>query len=318
MFTASTSILVLSRGLSPLWAALIVTVLGILGGRGVVKLVRDRSMRLPIAVIVAAVLIAVAWIATAHANDLVATGYKVPAGEGAGSLFINVVGQTSTWVQQMVGVFGWLDTSAPLVTFLIWYGALGFVVLCALGASRARGVICLVLVISLVVVVPVVIVYHEAHRLGIDWQGRYTLPLAVGIPILGSALIDGTNTLESMRPRISAIACIAVGVAQFGAFFTAERRYFGGIPGPLLPPKGAWRAPLGNGFMTLWAFIATALLVGLVAIVASKRSDLDMDLNRRSRPSPIDSATSAWGRVATPASMRSTTELRRLPESNTF
>ena len=59
-----------------------------------------------------------------------------------------------------------------------------------------------------------------------------------------------------------------------------------------------------------------------VLVAATKRlemADLDMDLERASMSAPTGSATSAWRRVATPASMRSTTrELSRSAELNTF
>jgi hypothetical protein len=276
VFVASTSLLLLTRGLSPLWAALIAATLALLGGRRVVvQLVRDRSLRFPMAIIGAAAVLAIVWIVAAHANDLVPTNYKVPsANESTWSLLVNIMGQTGTWVQQMLGAFGWIDSPSPLVTFLIWYAAIGFVVLFAVAAAPARGVVTMTFLIVVVAFVPVVIVYHEAHHLGIDWAGRYTLPLAVGIPILGTALMDGADALTRVRSRVAAILCIGIGVGQFSGFFTALRRYAGGLPGPMLPENGTWAPPLGNGLMMLWALVATALLVGAIAVVVCHaRSD---------------------------------------------
>ncbi len=59
-----------------------------------------------------------------------------------------------------------------------------------------------------------------------------------------------------------------------------------------------------------------------LVVAATKRretADLDMDFERPSSSSPTGSATSRWRRVATPASMRSTTrELSRSAELNAF
>ena len=59
-----------------------------------------------------------------------------------------------------------------------------------------------------------------------------------------------------------------------------------------------------------------------LVVAATKRrdtADLDIDLERPSSSAPTGSATSAWRRVATPASMRSTTrELSRSAELNAF
>ena len=172
------------------------------------------------------------------------------------------------WLQQMIGVFGWLDTPAPLVTYLVWYGLTGLVVLLAISGARARGVVALLVLIALVILVPIAISYHEAHRLADFWQGRYTLPLAAGVPILASALIDGGEALGTMRARLTTLMCVAIGVADFAAFYTALRRYAFGLPGPVDVADGRWGPPFGNVVMALWSLFVTALLVVFVASAA--------------------------------------------------
>jgi hypothetical protein len=167
----------------------------------------------------------------------------------------------------MIGVFGWLDTPAPLLTYLVWYVAIGAVVLLAFSSARARGNVALLFLVALVVLVPMAISYREAHRLGLFWQGRYTLPMATGVPILATALIDGTAVLEAIRSRLTGLLCLAVGVADVAAFYTAQRRYASGLPGPLDVLHGKWAPPLGNAVMALWSLIATVLLVCFVASV---------------------------------------------------
>ena len=108
----------------------------------------------------------------------------------------------------MIGVFGWLDTPAPLLTYLVWYVAIGVVVLLALSSTHARGNVALLFLVALVVLVPMAISYREAHRLGLFWQGRYTLPMATGIPVLATALIDGTAVLGAIRSRLTVLLCI--------------------------------------------------------------------------------------------------------------
>jgi Predicted membrane protein (DUF2142) len=268
--TVSTVVLVLCRSLSPAWAVLIFLCLSsLLGWRRWVKLLRKQSLRVPIAIVTVAFLAAVSWIVAAHALVELPVS-KVPANEKSGTLLLAIIGNTGGWIRQMIGVFGWLDTPAPLATHLVWIAATGFVLLCALGTSRRRGILALLALTAAVLLIPVVIAYREAHSLGIDWQGRYILPLAVGIPILATALITGLDAISRFRSRIAVVLCVAIGIGDFAAFITAQRRYATGLPGPLLPLGGRWRPPLGNGVMTLWSLLATALLVGAIAFVVSR------------------------------------------------
>ncbi len=266
VFVVATTGLVLSRGLSVLWAAMIVAFLAFVGRGGTFALLRNRSMRLPFVVIAVAAVAVIAWIVAAHSNDLVGIGYPFPKNEADSGIFLKILGHTGPWFQQMVGVFGWLDTGSPLVTFAIWYGAIGFVVVLALGVADARWVLAMVVLIAVVLLVPVAIVYAQVHRLGVDWQGRYIMPMAVGVPLLATALIDGTGILRRVRSRVSTLLCAGVGVAGFAAFFWTLRRYASGIAGPLDPVHGTWRAPFGNGVMVAWYLVGTVALVGGVAL----------------------------------------------------
>ena len=301
ILVASTAALVLTRGLSPLWVALILLVLVFLSGRHTaLHLVRLRSLRIPIAIVAVAGVAAVVWILAVHANDLAFGGAMLPAHESAGSILFNIFGYTGAWIQQMVGVFGWLDTPSPLATYLIWYVATGFVVLLALGSSTPRGAIALLALTAMVVFVPVIISYQEVHRLGIVWQGRYILALAVGIPILSTALIDAADALARFRARITAIVCLCIGLGDFAAFLTSQRRYASGLPGPINPANGTWGPPLGNGLVTVWSLVATTLLVGAVAFVVSRPREDDTRSLRplvgapgESGPPPFDHIRSA-------------------------
>ena len=271
----STSVLVLTRGLSPLWVVLILLILGFLAGRRrALDLLRMRSLKISLAIIAACGIAAVAWIIAAHSNSLAFGGPMLPAHEGSLDTLFNIFGYTGTWIQQMIGVFGYLDTPAPLATFFVWYVAIGFMVLLALSSSAPRSAIALLGLVAIVVLVPVVISYHGVHRFGIVWQGRYILPMAVGIPILSTALIDAAGAIARFRVRISVIFCICIGIGDFAAFFTSQRRYASGLPGPIDPAQGTWGPPLGNNLMTIWSLVATALLVAAVAFAVS-RSQVD-------------------------------------------
>jgi Predicted membrane protein (DUF2142) len=295
ILTVSLAILAFARGLSPLWVALILLVLGFMAGRRrAMQLLRVRSLKISLAIIAACGIAAVAWIVAEHSNSIAFGGPMLPAHEGTLDTVFSIFGYSGTWIQQMIGVFGYLDTPAPFVTFLVWYVAIGLIVLLALSCSASRGAIALLGLVTLVVFVPVFISYPEVHRFGLAWQGRYTLPLAVGIPILSATLIDATNAIARFRIRISVIFCICIGVGDFAAFFTAQRRYASGLPGPIDPAQGTWAPPLGNYLMTIWSLAATALLVGAVAFAISQSQTAENTLSEGTplpeerEPQPLD------------------------------
>jgi len=262
---AATTTLLLARPLSPLWAAIIAVLLVLLGGwRAVVSVFRSRVMRWSIAPLVACSLFAVAWIVTQHSLDLVPAGVPVPAHETRLHLVASIFGYTGAWIQQLIGVFGWLDTYSPLVTYLVWFGVIGFAVGLALACAKVRHVGVLILLGLAVLVIPVAIAYSQSHRLGVVWQGRDILPLAVGIPLLAVALLEQSEVVRPWRVRAATILCLGMGVADVAAFVEALRRYTVGVTGPLDFLDGAWRPPLGSLTVTAGCCVFVGLLMALV------------------------------------------------------
>ena len=75
---------------------------------------------------------AVLWIAIARSLDLLQVAAPPPPGETKAHLVASIFGDTAGG-QQMVGVFGWLDTPSPFATYLAWFAAIGLVLLLAFG-----------------------------------------------------------------------------------------------------------------------------------------------------------------------------------------
>jgi hypothetical protein len=257
--TAAAITLLLSRALSPLWVVGILLLLTLLTGwRGVRSLARARAMRWALVPLVPAAAFAIGWLVVAHALDLLPVGVKA---KGSGTpLAASILGDTATWVQQMIGIFGWLDTLSPLLTYLFWYAAIGLFVLLALSCARRRHAAALVLLIVVVVFVPVLISYGQAHRLGIIWQARYIMPMAVGVPLMAVALVERSGALREIRSRVATMVCTLLAVAAFAAFAEALRRYVVGVKGPIDYLAGSWHPPFGATTLTVAALVLLALL----------------------------------------------------------
>lgn len=262
---ATTAVLLLARPLSPLWALIIVAVLALLGGRAaMVGILRSRFMRWSIAPLAACGLFTTVWVVWQHSLDLLPAGAPVPAHETRLHLVASIFGETGAWIQQMIGVFGWLDTYPPLVTYLVWLGVTGLVIGLAVSSSKGRRVGALFLLGLAVLLIPVAIAYSQSHRLGIVWQGRDILPLAVGLPLSAVALLEQSEIVRPWRVRVSDVLCVAMGIGDVAAFIEALRRYTVGVAGPLNFLSGPWQPPLGSLSVSVCCCLFVTLLIGLV------------------------------------------------------
>lgn len=155
------------------------------------------------------------------------------------------------YLLQLHGFFGWTEFYAPTVSFLCWIFAL---VLVAVRSSFSNSQRNIVLVgIACVIGAPLILEGVRATSSGLGYQGRYILPLAVGLPILMS-VFPSSDTLERNRlgPPLLALSGTAL------ATINVIRRYEVGLSGPLI-----WfRAP------TWEPFGGTSLQLALIVIAA--------------------------------------------------
>jgi naphthoate synthase len=119
----------------------------------------------------------------------------------------------------MIGNFGWLAFRGPYLMIVVWTATIGLVVALGLAVSSRRASIALLLVAGATALLPLVSEYREVPIIGPFWQGRYTLPLAVGVPIVASYLIGASSIGARLaRSRLALVVGIALGVGQFLGF----------------------------------------------------------------------------------------------------
>lgn len=286
--------LLLARGLSPFWTACIGAVLVLLaGGPALRALWRSPAVRRALVALGPLSAFAVWWIVAEHALDLVPDGIAVPPHETPAHILALTFGYTGWWLQQMVGVVGSLDTYLPTGTYLAWYAVVGLLLLAAVAATRRRQGIVLVGLVAAVVVLPVVIADLQVHRLGIDWQGRYTLPLAVGVPLVAAALLDGAlarsarapePALGQFRGRLATTVLVVLGVAAMAGFAEALRRYTVGVSGSLDLVRGPWQPPLGAAGVLVLAALATAAVLALLRALLDREPPVGATAVSRTAP----------------------------------
>lgn len=270
VLAVSACVFELVRALSPFWLALTAVVLVAVSDlAGLRALVARRSVQAGFCAVAVLGGLAVAWILGEHAYD-VYTRTPLPYSVPESTILETSFAHNDFYLQDMVGVFGWFDTFAPTFTYVAWYGLVGFVAIAAAAVGRLRHAVVLALFAVAIVVIPVAISSSQVHKYGYTWQGRDTLPFALGLPIVAAALI-GTSALARRGGRLVGAVAVVAALGQFGAFYEALRRYAVGTDGPdfgfLLHP--AWRPPLGPVPLVVGEAVLLAL-AGLLATLATR------------------------------------------------
>jgi len=199
-------------------------------------------------------LVARAWVrfTSAAARVTIAVGATLVAAAGA-TMF--VVGATASidagrirvvmsglgeHLRQLVGILGWLDTPVPQVAvFLFWAILGGLAMTTALEFRRSATVFLASL--GAAIVVAWLLELGQAVDLG-AYQGRYTMPFAVGLPLV---LTWRPAITTSLSDRLTPIVAVSSWVIGNVAFVAAQQRWGVGVNGSWSPWRwDTWGAPL--------------------------------------------------------------------------
>ena len=261
---ASAVVLAVSRPLGPLWLVLIAGVaVAATPWSRLRRLIRARSLQVALAVSALSCVASLMWTITqTNASfDTQPLRHPLPFGDAFAQSFDRLPHR----LEELVAVFGWLDVPVPWITVVVWIALTALLLGAALwrGAGRARWTLLALAVLT--VLVPALVEAHMATRIGMVWQGRYTLPLAVGVPLLAGQILHARPGPITPPRWLLPVAASAAGVAQLAAFVWALRRYEHGVPGSLNPFTGAWQPP-GGPVLSIVLFAAgiAALCAGVI------------------------------------------------------
>jgi hypothetical protein len=105
--------------------------------------------------------------------------------------------------------------------------------------------------------VPILGELMEARSSGLFWQGRYTLPLAVGVPILAGAIAARSPLRLTLPARIPVIGATVLAFCHVTDFAQTLRRYTVGYDGAIqFWNHPQWTPPISGLWLTI-AFIVT-------------------------------------------------------------
>lgn len=223
------------RQLGPLMVLVICAALGAVGGLASIRrLLASRLVRLGALAVGAMATLMVGWVITQHTFATSNNGVAPP------TISDSEMWRTEIWrigylFRQAVGWFGWLDSPAPAFTYLAWIIAISTLLVVALSLGPRRVTAVILALILVVIVLPMMIEIPNFRTSSFAWQGRYTLPLAVGVPLLSAF---GLARARVARPRQVLPGLLFVSVLLWCgsvlAFSQTLRRFSVGANGRLL------------------------------------------------------------------------------------
>jgi hypothetical protein len=275
------------RGLSPLWLALIAVGLLALASRSTLReLARRADVRWWGVVVGVFVAFAVAWVLAAGGNAV--AGYPYPPSASTGYLWGQAFGSTWMWLEQLIGTVGLIPTNSltgtrlPIFMLVLWLVALsGLVVVAWPAGSRRHRLVQTALVIAYLAI-PVVLTVAEDRSVGKIWQGRYILPLAVGVPFMAAAMIAGRRAYG--RPwldRAAFVGAALLGLGEIFMFLANLRRFMVGVEGPINFLHGPWQPPVPAVLLAVVGVVAPLCLIAVLGALTARSRTTAMMLPRR-------------------------------------
>lgn len=212
--TVAGCVIVVPRMLGPGWLALIVLVAVVFVGPARVRDVVRRQPRL------FAASFAVQCLAVAYAAWwTLSAGLTRPSpGEASLARSAGLTAEESVqpvaWMLETVAAFPFRDQPAPLPVYAIVFVVVAAMLGTGLRVGRGRERIAILAAVALSVLVPSVLSYLTAESQGAIWQGRYALPLVVGILLMCGLAMDRAGWAPVERGRLVVLGLLMLVVAH--------------------------------------------------------------------------------------------------------
>jgi hypothetical protein len=272
------AVFVLARPLAPGFLFVIVGLVWVAHGSRdrLRELARRRAARWCAGVLAVAVLLAGTWIVAVKANDAY-MGY--PSTLSRGEVVQQTIENLPEQGRQMVGVFGWLDAPMPIAAVWLWGLLVAALVVAGLVRGSGRERLTTALVLAALVALPVVANLSAAQTVGTNWVGRYSLPLAVGLPVLAGVIVSRLQVPRGVAVGVTVVTVPLVLAIQGLALATLLQRYVVGNQAGFWSFLGAttgWQPPIGvHGAVALGLLALALVAVAMTLALWPRRVDGD-------------------------------------------
>ncbi len=256
---AASAVIVLTRSEGPVLVVAIAALAWLALGR---PPVRRRSVLVAVGTVGAAIAVTVIWAVLSHVASVGAKPPVTPPGSHWNVLSTIARFKFDYWLKQTVGLFGYGVVGLPGWAYLAWFAVLGGLVgVAAVTARQARLAATLVLIPPLCFAAGLVAEFALVYKIGYWMQGRYFLPIWVGLTLLAPLALGRLPEPVVRRSYlVGGVIWAALQVISLGVAFLA---WHGGS-GFTGPYPGSWMPALGPELpvlLLLGGLAATALLV---------------------------------------------------------
>jgi hypothetical protein len=261
MGVAAVVVLSLTREYDWLWAILaMVLALATAGPEQRRKFLRSRVARVMLLVIAVSAAVTEIWSVRFKAYQVFPTG---PVPVSLARAVRADAGFALTQLRETLGWLSWATVPPPAAAAVCWVLAVAAVVVIGFAASRRAGLV-VAAGVALVVAIPYVItVAGSLHPAIGPWLGRYTLPLAVGVPLLAVARGRPAHAERRIVIVLASVVIILVLCGQAAVYWHASSLFL------TAPPRTPFVATPGRT-PYLDAVIGSGLVVlGALGILAS-------------------------------------------------
>lgn len=266
------------RALSPAFLVGIVVVAALVAGAERCRELRlDRRFRRAAVAVVVVATVSALYVVVARSYEV--RDFPLPVDISRLDLAADQLRAAVGFQEQSIGLLSWFGREEVMVRpprglVVVWLVAALVSAAVASVVARWRERVALLLVVVATVGLPVVVALATGNG---AWQGRYTIPISVGLPIL-SGLILGRQRVG----RTASLAAVALAVFVAATWIVAwERRMtrnLVGLPnGPFAGLLDApWDGPLAPGVLLVVVVTgALGLPVGVVARLRTGRTATD-------------------------------------------
>ncbi|MEV4659437.1 DUF2142 domain-containing protein [Micromonospora sp. NPDC049301] len=261
-------LLAILRQTGPLWLATAFVAFAFpLRHSNLVGLLRERAARLWAAGIVLATVAVLGWSVRQQTSDLgdYSSAERLTAGQAA----LREADRWRGYLDQIVGVTSWLDTRMPAPPYVIWQLVAGALLILGIVWGSTLDRWRLLVLLGGGVVVPSVMQIALVNESGFVTQGRYMLPMLVGV-LLYAAWAAEQRGFEIAKARsFSRLAVLILLPIHLFCLAYTMVRWQNGLPAnlglsSLNPLAGDWHPVVGSVVPLLSATLGLVLFGWLV------------------------------------------------------
>jgi hypothetical protein len=181
------------------------------------------------------------------------------------SLLLLIMSNTGTHLNQLVGVLGWLDTPVPAAAVFAFWGALGALAAIAF-LEQPKIAFAGAFALAATIVTAWILELGQGATYGQYWQGRYSMPIVVGIPLLFAVRTNGRSlggvSSSPLTARLARPLLVVIWFIANLGFAGALHRWGVGVGGSWAIQRwDTWAAPLAPWLLLAVHALATGALL---------------------------------------------------------